>query len=236
MTPRSRKPVMLAIFGNSDPKSYQNNISELLEESGEVRAENASISATPQLSGDIPLNSLQLDNLPSMSESDMSSANDNGLPVVETVLSYGSTSQSTPESLSSAFMYDFNYFLIYLLKNYFSFMTFREYFNSRGNLVCEPLQDDESFSSQPDDFESSNEYQKLDSSSASSAEIEKLINQSSNMSESLLYCLDGNDVTISSPSPSPEKGRKRQLSHSVEREPSNESLKRLFLEAETTDL
>lgn len=101
MTPRSRKPVMLAIFGNSDPKSYQNNISELLEESGEIQADNES--ATPQSSGEIPL-SLQLDNLPSMSESDMSSANDNGLPVVETVVSNGSNSSSTPESLSSAFM------------------------------------------------------------------------------------------------------------------------------------
>lgn len=109
MTPRSRKPVMLAIFGNSDPKSYQNNISELLEESGEMQAEIDSLPEdkklllTPQSSGDIPLNSLQLDNLRSKSESDMSSANDNGLPVVETIVSNGSNSSSTPDSLSSAF-------------------------------------------------------------------------------------------------------------------------------------
>lgn len=106
MTPRSRKPVMLAIFGNSDPKSYQNNISELLEESGEMQAENESpsASATLQSSGEIPLNSLQLENLPSMTDSNMSSANDNGLPVVETEMSNRSNSSSSPESLSRAFM------------------------------------------------------------------------------------------------------------------------------------
>ena len=104
MTPRSRKPVMLAIFGNSDPKSYQKNISKLLEESGEMQNVSSSASQTPHSSGEIPLTSLQLENLPSMSESDMSSANDNGLPVVETVTSNGSNSSSNPDSLSSAFM------------------------------------------------------------------------------------------------------------------------------------
>jgi hypothetical protein len=94
MTPRSRKPVMLAIFGNSDPKSYQNNISELLEDSaGETEA------MTPTTSGEMPLNSVQVANLRSKSENDISSANDNGLPVV----SNGSNSSSTPESLTSAF-------------------------------------------------------------------------------------------------------------------------------------
>lgn len=106
-------------------------------------------------------------------------------------------------------------------------------------MVCEPVQDDESFSSQPDDFESSNEYQKLDtSSSASSEEMEKIINQSS-MSESLLYCLDGNNLTAtsSSLSPSPVKSRKRQLDDSATEEISSESLKRRQLvETDTTDL
>lgn len=108
MTPRSRKPVMLAIFGNSDPKSYKNNISELLEESEEIQTETENQSdeltlLTPQSSGEIPLSNLQLNNLRSKSESDISSANDNGLPVVEAVVSNGSNSSSTPESLSSAF-------------------------------------------------------------------------------------------------------------------------------------
>lgn len=98
MTPRSRKPVMLAIFGNSDPKSYQNNISELLEES-----EGESDSMTATSSGEIPLNNMQVNNLRSKSENDISSANDNGLPVVETVVSNGSNSSSTPDSLTSAF-------------------------------------------------------------------------------------------------------------------------------------
>lgn len=111
MTPRSRKPVMLALFGNSDPKSYKNNISELLEESEEVQTESENQSdeltpLSPQSSGEIPLNNLQLNNLRSKSESDMSSANDNGLPVVETVVSTGSNSSSTPESLSSAFRWE----------------------------------------------------------------------------------------------------------------------------------
>ena len=98
MTPRSRKPVMLALFGNSDPKSYQNNISELIEDSaGETEA------MTPTSSGEIPLNSFQVNYLRSKSESDISSANDNGLPVVETVVSNGSNSSSTPESLTNAF-------------------------------------------------------------------------------------------------------------------------------------
>lgn len=94
MTPRSRKPVMLAIFGNSDPKSYPNDI---LEESEEMQTEESD--GSPQSSGEIPLNNLQVNNLRSKSESDISSANDNGLPVVGAVVSNG----STPDSLSSAF-------------------------------------------------------------------------------------------------------------------------------------
>lgn len=100
-------------------------------------------------------------------------------------------------------------------------------------MVCEPVQDDESFSSQPDDFESSNEYQKLEtSSSSSSQEMEKILNQS-NMSESLLYCLDGNVETTQQ---SPAQNRKRQLDDSYKEESSSESLKRPLLEAELTDL
>lgn len=103
--------------------------------------------------------------------------------------------------------------------------------------MIDPNQDDESFSSQPDDFESSNEYQKLDtSSSASSQEMAKIMNQS-NMSESLLYCLDGNDVTTasSSQSPSPTKSRKRQLDDSKE-DSSLESQKRPLMDNDFTDL
>lgn len=98
MTPRSRKPVMLAL--------QQNNISQLLEESEEVQSDsqlNGSEKLTPQSSAEIPLNSEQLSTLQSRSDSDMSGANDNGLPVVETVVSGGSNSSSAAESLSSAF-------------------------------------------------------------------------------------------------------------------------------------
>lgn len=62
MTPRSRKPVMVTMFGN-DPKPYQTNISQLLEESEDQSESNGS-------SCSIPLN-------------DMASANDNGLPIVD---------------------------------------------------------------------------------------------------------------------------------------------------------
>lgn len=103
-------------------------------------------------------------------------------------------------------------------------------------MVVDPAQDDESFSSQPDDFESSNEYQKLDtSSSASSQEMEKIINQT-NMSESLLFCLDGNMDTSSSSMPSPAKSRKRQLDDSLKEESSTESLKRPLIQDDLTDL
>ena len=111
-------------------------------------------------------------------------------------------------------------------------------------MVCEPAQDDDSFSSQPDDFESSNEYQKLDSSSsASSHEMDKIMGQSG-MSESLLYCLDGNNVTTeeataddSSSSPStPIKSRKRQLENSLKEDSSLESMKRPLIENDFTDL
>lgn len=92
----------------------------------------------------------------------------------------------------------------------------------------EPAKDDDSFSSQPDDFESSNEYQKLETSSSSSQEMEKILNQS-RMSESLLYCLDGNNA------PSP-KSRKRPMEDSCREESSSESLKRPLLEDDLTDL
>lgn len=98
MTPRSRKPVMLAL--------QQNNISQLLEESEEMQSDsqlNGSEKLTPQSSAEIPLNNEQLSTLQSKSDSDMSAANDNGLPVVETVVSGGSNSSSATESLSSAF-------------------------------------------------------------------------------------------------------------------------------------
>lgn len=98
MTPRSRKPVMLAL--------QQNNISQLLEESEEMQSDsqlNGSEKLTPQSSAEVPLNNEQLSTLQSKSDSDMSAANDNGLPVVETVVSSGSNSSSATESLSSAF-------------------------------------------------------------------------------------------------------------------------------------
>ena len=112
-------------------------------------------------------------------------------------------------------------------------LNFREYFYSRGNLIYEPPQDDDSFSSQPDDFddESSSEYQKLSNSSTNSSnEIEKIINRSK-MSDSLLFCLDGNKVETSPSSPS--SSRKRPLDESLKED---ESMKRPLLDEDFTDL
>jgi hypothetical protein len=106
MTPRSRKPVMLAIglFGNADTKSYQNNISELLEESEEMQIDSQSSVDLPQTSSGYQtaeINSFQMKNLRSKSENDISSANDNGLPVIESNIVFDYS--SAPDSLSSAF-------------------------------------------------------------------------------------------------------------------------------------
>lgn len=75
MTPRSRKPVMVTMFGNnSDPKSYQTNISQLLEESEEMPDSiQSELSTSKESSGSscsIPLN-------------DIAAANEHGLPVIE---------------------------------------------------------------------------------------------------------------------------------------------------------
>lgn len=112
----------------------------------------------------------------------------------------------------------------------------RDYIQSRGNLVYEAPQDDDSFSSQPDDFESSTEdvteYQKLESSSSSSDknnELDQILNQSSNMSESLLYCMDGNNVT---PTTDTSISRKRQLDEESRQDSSNESIKRPLIDVE----
>jgi len=92
MTPRSRKPVMLSLFGNSE-KSYQTNISQLLEESEEINQEEF---PTQQ----VPMNNLNIlsQNTEDISNASLNAANDNGLP---TIAENGSTNSSG--SLSSAF-------------------------------------------------------------------------------------------------------------------------------------
>jgi hypothetical protein len=102
--------------------------------------------------------------------------------------------------------------------------------------LCDLDHDDDSFSSQPDDFESSNDYQKLNSSSSVSSheEMEKILNQS-RMSESLLYCLDGNNVAEES-AVSPSKTRKRQLESPLKDESSSESLKRPLIDNDVSNL
>lgn len=75
MTPRSRKPVMITMFGNnSNPKAYQTNISQLLEESEDIPNDSSESHTTgsKESSG----GSL----IPLMNNDDIAAANDNGLP------------------------------------------------------------------------------------------------------------------------------------------------------------
>lgn len=83
---------MLAIFGNSDPKSSQNNISQLLEESEEML--NESNELKPTTSAEIPLFS---------DKNDIASANDNGLPVIDNNKMSNGSGSSNSGSLSNAF-------------------------------------------------------------------------------------------------------------------------------------
>ncbi|CAO1404509.1 unnamed protein product [Diamesa tonsa] len=188
MTPRSRKPVMLALFGNGDQKHFQSNFSELLEEHEEEQE------------ADQQYNAEEIENqteskLRSKSENDISSAiNNNGLPDASVMMPTHASS-SAPESLTSAF---------------------RNYLFSR---CSNGPDDDDSFSSQPNDFDSSNEYETLNESNDTKTEEDEItpevdaemdcILNNSNMNDSLLYCLDGNDVSIGSETT--KLSRKRQM-------------------------
>ncbi|CAO1403822.1 unnamed protein product [Diamesa serratosioi] len=194
MTPRSRKPVMLALFGNGDQKHFQSNFPELLEEPEEERE------------ADVQCKSEELENpteskLRSKSENDISSAiNNNGLPDASEMVPTLASS-SAPEPLTSNLIMNFH---------------FRNYLFSR---CSNGPDDDDSFSSQPNDFDSSNEYETLNESNDTKIEIDEItpekdaemdcILNNSNMNDSLLYCLDGNDVSIGSETT--KLSRKRQL-------------------------
>lgn len=96
MTPRSRKPVMLALFGNGDQKHFQSNFSELLEEHEEEQE------ADQQYNAEVIENQTE-SKLRSKSENDISSAiNNNGLPDASEMMTTHASS-SAPESLTSAF-------------------------------------------------------------------------------------------------------------------------------------
>lgn len=90
MTPRSRKPVMITMFGNnSNPKAFQANISQLLEESEETPNESSESHTTgsKESSSGSSIPSLM------MNKEDIAAANDNGLPTVnEEARSSGLTS------------------------------------------------------------------------------------------------------------------------------------------------
>lgn len=80
MTPRSRKPVMITMFGNnSNPKAFQANISQLLEESEETPNDSSESHTTgsKESSSGSSLPSVMM-----MNDDDIAAANDNGLPTV----------------------------------------------------------------------------------------------------------------------------------------------------------
>lgn len=99
MTPRSRKPVMLSMFGNSE-KSYQTNISQLLEESEEIPGNELDEEIASQAST-VPITNMNIlsQNNDNISNTSLNAANDNGLP---TIAENGSTG-SSGSSLTSAF-------------------------------------------------------------------------------------------------------------------------------------
>lgn len=112
---------------------------------------------------------------------------------------------------------------------------------SHGKYLCdEDHDDDNSFSSQSGDYESSSEYQKLEESQNSptqEVDIDNIINQSSsNLSNSLLHVLDGHDVAQISPQSSFEKSRKRQLDESSkDSDSSPDSIKKPLLDTAEND-
>jgi hypothetical protein len=127
-------------------------------------------------------------------------------------------------------------FISKLVSNIIIFL--REYLVSRGHKIDQEQQDhdDDSFSSQSDDYNNSTDYQKLEDSENTLTQeinIEDVINQS-DLSKSLLHCLDGNELPVQD-SPSIEKSRKRQLDNSLKDESSNESLKKPLIEDDSTD-
>lgn len=188
MTPRSRKPVMLmgALFGGlDDQKPFH---SPLLEDENSLTDDSLpqqqyeqfvnSESSSSESAGNSEVSEPQL-----KIENDISTANDNGLPLVE----------PPGEPLSNAFL------------NYLS----------RRSLLTENMLssvDDSSFCSQPNDYTSSMDGEDFgEDKENSSSELDKLINMSEgDLSDSMLYCMNGNDLDISGVSPS--GSRKRPMS------------------------
>lgn len=113
----------------------------------------------------------------------------------------------------------------------FFFIICRDYLYTRGNITYNTNQDDVS-SSTLDEFESSTEYQKLEESkeisiSPQHEDIENILN-ASNMSDTLMYCLDGNASMSQSPNT-----RKRLLDYSAGEESLDSAKKPLI---DSTDL
>lgn len=98
MTPRSRKPVMLMGAFNSanHQESFQSNFENLLEETDEP-----SITEVNSSDGQ-PIETLPTV-LRSRSENDITSANDNGLPLLNEHGLVSGGCSSAPESLTSNF-------------------------------------------------------------------------------------------------------------------------------------
>lgn len=175
MTPRSRKPVMLGtIFGSSDDqKGFHGNFSNVMEDENSMNEDSNQPQYEQFVNSETSSESSEPTTLRSKSENDISSANDNGLPSPST--------SSITAPLSNAFL---------------------KYLDRRSLVTEENSVDDSSFCSQPNDYNSSiEENENSDGNKenhSSSEEYDKLINLSeSDMSESMLYCLNGNELNTS---------------------------------------
>ena len=103
MTPRSRKPVMLMGAFNSanHQESFQSNFENLLEENDDTTSDEPSSTETNS-SNEQP-NEVLPTVLRSRSENDITTANDNGLPLLNEHGLVSGGCSSAPESLSSNF-------------------------------------------------------------------------------------------------------------------------------------
>lgn len=186
MTPRSKKP-MGALFGGLDDQNPFH--SPLLEDENSLtdysllqqQYEYEQFVNSESSSSESPGNSVVSE--PHLKiENDMSAANDNGLPLVD----------PPGEPWINAFL---------------------NFLSRRSPLMENTLSsvDDSSFCSQPNDYNSSMDGEDfVEYKENSSSELDKLINSGGDLSDSLLYSMNGNDLDISGVSPS--GSRKRPMS------------------------
>lgn len=103
MTPRSRKPVMITMFSNSDPKSYRTieEVEEIPSDSGDSQSTNKDVVSQSSSASSIPIGCINLlsQNSEEVLNTSLNTANNNGLPSV----AENGSSKNSSESLTIAF-------------------------------------------------------------------------------------------------------------------------------------